>query len=246
MSISVKAVLRVPFIALSLAAVVALQGCLSYHESAELFDDGSGEIRIVFGVPNGTQDTSKIREVRKSTRHLRGVHWIADVDSFSPGRHWHGSVFHFDSLSALRQFNDLLPMESLFGGLKLTVTDSGTTMRRFVKLPSDSKEDRETMTLEWKFPGAIAKADRRAKHEAGSNLAAWRFPTDGSGGESAKMEVRWEPRGIPVSRWTRPPKDRLEWAAVGIAGGTFLFSLFAAVAARGRLRAVRRKLSESR
>jgi hypothetical protein len=118
-------------------------------------------------------------------------------------------------------------------------------MRRFVKLPSDSKEDHETMTLEWKLPGTIAKADRHAIHEAGSNQAIWRFPTDGSGGETAKMEVRWEPRGIPVSHWTRWPKNRIEWAAIGLAGATFLLSIAAAFSARGRLRAVRRKLSQT-
>ncbi|MEK7392746.1 MAG: hypothetical protein AAB214_09285 [Fibrobacterota bacterium] len=245
MPISVKAAQRLSILAVSLVALLGLQGCLSYHETAELFDDGSGEIRIVFGIANGTQETEKIREVRRSAKRLRGVHWIADVDSFSPGRHWHGSVFHFDSLSALRQFNGILPMENLFGGLKLSTTDSGSTLRRFVKLPAENAEARVTMTIEWTFPGSVAWTDRRAKFDTGSNRAVWNFPTDGSAGESAKMEARWEPRAIPLSLWTKPPKGRLEWASLGFAVATLLLSLVAAFTARGRLRAVRRKLSQS-
>ncbi|MEN9308482.1 MAG: hypothetical protein RL173_2414 [Fibrobacterota bacterium] len=245
MPISVKAARRLSIFTLPIVALISLQGCLSYHETAELFDDGSGEIRIVFGIANGTQETEKIREVRRSAKRLRGVHWIADVDSFSPGRHWHGSVFHFDSLAALRQFNGILPMEDLFGGLKLSATDSGSTLRRFVKLPAENAEDRVTMTIEWTFPGSVAWTDRRAKFDTGSSRAVWNFPTDGSAGESAKMEARWEPRGIPVSLWTRMPKGEVEWAAVGVALATFLLSIVAAFSARSRVRAMRRKLTQS-
>jgi len=243
MSNSVNGSLRRIRILPALLAVVTVQGCLSYHERGELFDDGSGEIRIVFGLPNGKLEMEKIRETRQACKRLNGIHWIADVDSFSPGRHWHGSVFHFDSLSALRRFNDILPMESLFGGMKLVTTDSGSTLRRLVKLPAESTDDRETMTIEWTFPGSLVSTDRRAKFDTGSNHAIWNFPTDGSAGDVAKMEARWEPRAIPVSLWTHLPDGRLEWAAVGAAVATFLLSLVAAFAARSRVQAMRRKLS---
>ena len=226
----------------ALGLAIAFQGCLSYDESGSLNSDGSGEVRIGFGVSGDKADPQKISEIRYAVKHLAGVHWIATLDSNSAGRHWHGAVVRFDSLAALRPLNTILPMENLFGNLRFSRTDSGNVWRRSVKLPTSTSDDHDFMKLSWQVPGRILAADRHAKWEKGSNLVTWTLPTDGASGEWAGLEVRWEEDAIPWHSfgWSALcPRTMAQWRSLGLAIATLLAALVAACLARRRVKFLR-------
>lgn len=224
-------------------AACLLQSCLSYDETGTLHADGTGEVRIAFGIVDGKADPEKIREVRHKVKSLRGLHWLADVDSSSTGRHWFGARLGFDSLQALRGLNAALPTENLFSGVKFFRTDSGTVFHRSAKPISGSKDQGDAMRVRWTFPGKIEQTDRHASVDTATRTASWWIPVDGSAGEWASMSVRYETAPLSFRRPLGRLSDILSSPMAKWMAFLALANLLGAVAAAARIAHVRRELS---
>lgn len=195
---------------LVLPAWIALifQGCVSYQETGVLHPDGSGEIRIVIGVERSRAEPGKVGEIRRSLQKLPGLRWISAVDSNAGKRRWLGGVVAFDSVAALRPLNSLLPLELLFGKLRLADTDSGRVLTRLVKLPEGSAEDGDFTRIVWTFPGRILQTDKHANVDSADKRVEWNLPTGTSSRVWAATSVRWEEPRYPVLARL----DQMPWA----------------------------------
>jgi hypothetical protein len=241
MTVSVRTFPRRAILALgAVFAMAGVQGCLSYDETGVLDADGSGEVAIVFGVPKDKVDHDKIAEVKRAAKRLRGLRWTADIDSSGGGRRWIGAVIHFDSLAALRRLNAVLPTESMFETMKLSETDSGTILRRTIKIPSGSASEGDYTRISWKFPGAVLSTDRRAKRDSATGRIVWNLPVEGNSGEWAVTQVRWAKPLFPIPGSFREAVHALEqpiplWALLpGIAA--FVLSILTGIVVAGHLK----------
>jgi hypothetical protein len=224
-----------------LAASAFLQGCLSYREQVELNPDGTGRARIALGVPTTSDDPDKAAEVQGTVKRLRGIRWVARIDSSRNGLRWRGGEVEFDSVEALRRLNGVLPVENLFGRARMVDSGGVGFFTRTMTIPSASSSDsREVFEVHWRFPGQVLSTDRHAIRDSGSNEVRWRLVAHPSEERTYRLTVRWR---IPLLRreiaGTPSEKKLLPWV-VGVAGANLLFALGAVIAVgRARRRARR-------
>lgn len=202
---------------LGLATAGLFQGCLNYDESATLKADGSGELRVAFGVgPNGKIDRTRLANIRQSIDSSVGLKWIHAIDSTAGDVHWAGGMVHFDSLPALAPLNQLLPLRDLFGDLAKTDSAGVSKLRRHVRLLPSTKgmpaQGTFAWTVTWTLPGQILSSDSLGKWERGSRTVRWDLPTDGSLENGADLEVAWS-AGSGSARTPFPA-----WSLVAIFG----------------------------
>lgn len=195
-------------VVLASGLLLAFQGCVSYEETGVIHPDGSGEVRIAIGMPRDNVDPDRVAEVRSAVKRLKGVQWISGIDSGAGKRRWIGGTVHFDSVEALRPLNTILPIEDLFGGIRLDVTDSGTLLRRNVKLPPGSKEEGDFTHITWRVPGTIVATDKRGHIDSSGSGVRWNLPLPEGDLETATTTVRWKKKPLlPQPAWM----DRVPW-----------------------------------
>jgi len=236
--LKVSRAIRIGLLSLGLGLV---QGCVSYDETGVVHPDGSGEVRIAIGLARDNVDHQKIGEVKRVVSRLKGLHWISDFDSAAGARRWTGAVIHFDSVEALRPLNTVIALESLFGNIAMTETDSGTVLRRTILLPSGTHDDGDFNRVSWSFPGTIVASDRRARIDSSKTRASWSLPLGDGNKQTAALMVRWKKPLLAVPTWVPelPESLRLDprsWWSLGLQAANFLGVLVLAILVPTRLR----------
>lgn len=194
-----KPLLRCLFL---LAPLLVLSGCLDYREEMTLKPDGSGEVRVVYGMDGNMRlDTVKARGMREQVARLPGLRWVRTVDTTEQER-WYGGVLTFDAVTSLEPLSQVLPLKGMFQAPSLTDSAGVKTLRREVKLmpklsgpelPMPGPERTYVTQICWTVPGRVVASDSAGRWENGTDRVCWSLPTDGEHGESMLLDVRWIP-----------------------------------------------------
>lgn len=234
---------NVPMIRFTLAwiALTWMQGCVSYDETGVVHPDGTGEVRIAIGLARDNVDHQRIGEVKRVVSRLKGLRWLSDFDSSAGARRWTGAVIHFDSVEALRPLNTVIALESLFGNISMTETDSGTVLRRTILLPSGTHDDGDFNRVSWTFPGTIVGSDRRARIDSSKTRARWSLPLGDGNKETAALMVRWKKPILVAPSWVPALPESIlgtprQWWLLGLEVACFLAVLVLAILVPTRLK----------